>query len=94
MGVSPRFDSRPLVAGHRCGWIEASVHDRLVGSRHHTVPRFRLERWADKHGQVPANHSIEARHGVANIRDLATTDFYTVIDNDDRKNSMLESLTA
>lgn len=63
-----------------------------VGSRHHTVPRFVLERWADKSGRVRVYHRIEGRHGVVNIRDLAIKDFYTVIDIDGRKNSVVESL--
>ena len=73
-------------------WLTSIDQTAYVGSRHHTVPRFLLERWADKNGQVRAYHRIEARHGVENIRDLAVTDFYTVIDIDGRKNSTVESL--
>lgn len=74
------------------GWLTSIDPTAYVGSRHHTVPRFLLERWADKNGQVRAYHRIEARHGIENIRDLSITDFYTVIDNDGRKNSTFESL--
>src|SRR4051794_28854877 len=61
-------------------WMSGVDPTAYVGSRHHTVPRFILARWADKNGQVRAFHRIEGRYGVENIRDLAVTDFYTVID--------------
>lgn len=32
-----------------------------VGSRHHTVPRFLLDRWADANGQVLVYGRVEAR---------------------------------
>jgi hypothetical protein len=73
-------------------WLASIDKTAYVGSRHHTVPRFLLERWADKNGQVQVYHRIEARLAVENIRDLAIKDFYTVIDNDGEKNSALESL--
>jgi len=63
-----------------------------VGSRHHTVPRFLIKRWSDKRDQVQVYHRIEDRHGIANISDLAVTDFYTVIDINGLKNSIMESL--
>jgi hypothetical protein len=77
---------------HAQAWLATIDSTAYVGSRHHTVPRFLLERWADNNGQVRAYHRIEARHGIENVRDLAVTDFYTVIGNDGRKNSALESL--
>ena len=33
-------------------WFEATNPDSFVGSRHHTVPRFLLERWANDGDQV------------------------------------------
>lgn len=73
-------------------WLASIDPTAYVGARHHTVPRFLLARWADKKGQVRAYHRIEGRHGVENIRDLAVTDFYTVVDVDGSKNSTMESL--
>jgi hypothetical protein len=73
-------------------WLENVDPGAYVGSRHHTVPRFLLERWADKAGQVRTYRRIEGAYRVENIRDLAITDFYTVIDDEGRKNSTLESL--
>lgn len=73
-------------------WMSGIDPSAYVGSRHHTVPRFLLARWADSNGQVQVFHRIESRHRVENIRDLAVTDFYTVIDKSGAKNSVLESL--
>ena len=63
-----------------------------VGSRHHTVPRFLLDRWADKASQVQAYSKIERRLGVRNIKDLAIKDFYTFIDLQGRKDSSMETI--
>jgi hypothetical protein len=73
-------------------WLAGIDPTAYVGARHHTVPRFLLERWADRNGQVRVYHRIEGRHGIENIRDLAVKDFYTVIDLDGTKNSTMESL--
>jgi hypothetical protein len=64
----------------------------LVSSRHHVVPRFILERWANPSDQVQVYRRIERRYTVNNIADLAIRDFYTFFDTDGRKNSSLESL--
>lgn len=73
-------------------WFEATNSELFVGSRHHTVPRFLLERWANDRGQVRVFRRIENRFDICNIRDLAVKDFYTVIDTNGRKNSTMESL--
>jgi hypothetical protein len=73
-------------------WLDSVDQSAYVGSRHHTVPRFLLKRWADKSDQVRAYHRIESRHGIENIADLATTDFYTVINEDGSKSSAIESI--
>lgn len=65
-----------------------------VGARHHVVPRFLLERWASADGQVQVYSRIEAKLRTGNIRDLAIRDFYTFIDTDDERNSLLESLLS
>jgi hypothetical protein len=61
-----------------------------VGARHHTVPRFLLERWADKSSQVQTYSRIEAQFRIRNIRDLAIKDFYTFVDLEGRKDSSME----
>jgi hypothetical protein len=61
-----------------------------VGARHHTVPRFLLERWADKSSQVQTYSRIEEQFRTRNIRDLAIKDFYTFVDLEGRKDSSME----
>lgn len=73
-------------------WLDSTDLTAYVGSRHHTVPRFILERWADNKGQVRVYHRIEYRHGLENITNLAVKDFYTLINDDGTKTSALESL--
>ncbi len=62
-----------------------------VGSRHHTVPRFLLKRWA-RAGQVQTYSRVEEKFATRNINDLAIKDFYTFIDLDGRKDSSMESI--
>ena len=62
-----------------------------MGSRHHYVPRFILERWATG-GQVRTFSRIQDQFATRNINDLAMKDFYTFIDEDMEKNSTMESL--
>lgn len=73
-------------------WLASIDPCAYVGSRHHTVPRFLLERWADGKSQVRIYRRIEDRHGFENITNLAIRDFYTVINVDGTKSSALESL--
>lgn len=73
-------------------WLATIDSSAYVGARHHTVPRFILQRWADDKGQVRTYRRIEGRHGVENIRDLAIRDFYTVLNEDGAKSSALESV--
>lgn len=73
-------------------WLESVDPSAYVGSRHHTVPRFILDRWADKSGHVRVYHRIESRHGIENITTLAIRDYYTVINEDGSKSSTIESL--
>lgn len=73
-------------------WLASIDPTAYVGSRHHTVPRFLLERWADRKDQVRVYRRIEERHGFENITNLAIRDFYTVINEDGTKSSALESL--
>lgn len=85
-GTGPEDDEQ----AHR--WLASIDSTAYVGSRHHTVPRFLLQRWADDKAQVRTYRRIEGRHGVENIKDLAIRDFYTVINTDGSKSSALESV--
>lgn len=60
-----------------------------VGHKHHTVPRFLLKRWADGE-QVQVYSRVNDLRQVRNIGDLAMRDFYTFIDLDGKKNSLME----
>jgi hypothetical protein len=73
-------------------WFDSTNPTAFVGSRHHVVPRFILERWANNRDQVRVFRRIENRLDTCNIRDLAIKDFYTVIDKQGRKDSRMESL--
>ncbi|WP_084505879.1 DUF4238 domain-containing protein [Nocardia harenae] len=63
-----------------------------VGSRHHVVPRFVLEKWADRSGLVWAKSKHDRKEGRRNIRDLAITDFYTFLALDGQLDSSLEEI--
>lgn len=73
-------------------WLSAHDPQSHVGSRHHTVPRFLLERWADASSRVQTYSRIEERFSTRNIRDLAIRDFYTFISTSGDKDSSMESI--
>jgi hypothetical protein len=73
-------------------WFDSTNPTAFVGSRHHVVPRFVLERWANDRDQVRVFRRIEGRFDTCNIRDLAIKDFYTVVDKEGRRDSRMESL--
>lgn len=62
-----------------------------VGSRHHTVPRFLLERWSTN-DQVQVYSRVDDAFSVRNIRDLAVKDFNTFVDCAGEMDSSFESL--
>lgn len=49
-----------------------------IGDRHHTVPRFLIERFSTDN-QVAVRDIASGKYRIANIRDLAVRDFYTFI---------------
>ncbi|HJQ00353.1 MAG TPA: DUF4238 domain-containing protein [Jatrophihabitans sp.] len=63
--------------------LARQIMDRIprsngVGSRHHTVPRFLLEPFSSN-GQVAVHELVTDKRYVGSIKDLAITDFYTVV---------------
>ncbi|GAC1519916.1 MAG: hypothetical protein NVS3B1_02060 [Marmoricola sp.] len=72
-------------------WLRKLDPKAMVGARHHTVPRFILERWATA-DQVQTYSKAGNTYRTANIKDLAWTDFYTFIDQQGEKDSSMESL--
>lgn len=73
-------------------WLAALDRRAMVGTRHHTVPRFLLERWADPKGKVLVHRRIEQVIKPTNIRDLAIRNFYTMVNLEGRPDSTMESL--
>lgn len=90
MAVSELGGSAREAAGAEL--IKALDSESRVGARHHVVPRFLLQRWANSASQVQVYRRIENSYGVASIADLAIKDFYTFVDINGRKNSLLETL--
>lgn len=72
-------------------WLRSVDPSLKVGSRHHTVPRFLLEKWAQT-GRVAAFSKITRRHSKRRIGDLAQKDFYTIVDSNNQKNALVEEL--
>lgn len=75
-------------------WTAALDRRAMVGTRHHTVPRFMLERWADPKGKVVVHRRIEQLVTPSNIRDLAIRNFYTMVDTAGEPDSTIESLLS
>lgn len=84
--------SETVIDDEARAWFESTNPTAFVGSRHHVVPRFLLERWSNDRDQVRVFRRIEGRFDTCNIRDLAIKDFYTVVDRQGRKDSRMESL--
>lgn len=65
---------------------------RYVGHKHHVVPRFILQRFANDRDQVLVRDRESGARRVCNIKDLAVKDFYTMINLDGDLDSSLEQL--
>ncbi len=63
-----------------------------VGSRHHVVPRFLLERWADSRGLVQVRSKVDGSLGTRNVKDMGITDFYTFISVTGELDASLEEI--
>ncbi|MFC8503805.1 DUF4238 domain-containing protein [Pedococcus sp. NPDC057267] len=70
------------------GTIDPSSH---VGSRHHVVPRFLLDRWAVK-GQVRTYSRLDGSFSPRSVSDLAVKDFYTFLNKAKVPDSSFETL--
>jgi hypothetical protein len=65
-----------------------------VGSRHHVVPRFLLERWADKSGRVQVRSKVDDNTYPQHVKDLGITDFYTAVSITGELDASMEELFA
>ena len=63
-----------------------------VGTRHHVVPKFLLDNWADNKGRVQVYSRVDRKFSMRTTRDLAIRNFYTFIDIHQQPNAMLEAL--
>ncbi|MEV6526001.1 DUF4238 domain-containing protein [Longispora sp. NPDC051575] len=74
-------------------WPLAGDPDDKVGSRHHIVPKFYLERWADaRHKIVVVQKSSGKRHQTAAKDAGAERDFYTHVAHDGEFHAHTEQL--
>lgn len=71
------------MAGIADQWPIPSDPNHFVGARHHTVPRFYLEYWADSNGRIDVvEKPAGRRYRTVPKTASAETDFYTYIDLD------------
>ena len=63
-----------------------------VGTRHHVVPKFLLDNWADNKGRVQVYSRVDRKFSMRTTRDLAIRNFYTFIDIHQQPNAMLKLL--
>lgn len=75
-------------------WFRSLDRFGKVGSRHHVVPKFLLQKWADPNERVWAKSKHDRIEGVRNIRDLAITDFYTFLADDGQLDSTMEEILS
>ena len=77
-------------------WAEALDKSEKVGSRHHTVPRFYLERFADKDGRLWVRDRESDLHpgsgSLRKIEDMGVRDFYTSVIEGGELDSRLEQV--
>lgn len=74
-------------------WPLPGDPDASVGARHHRVPRFYLERFANERLQITTVDRHTAERRTASIRETAAEkDFYTAINTDGEKDGKSEHL--
>jgi Protein of unknown function (DUF4238) len=76
-------------------WPLSGDPDASVGARHHRVPRFYLERFANQQGQITTVDRRTGARWTASIdATAAEKDFYTVINTDGEKDGKTEHLLS
>lgn len=71
-------------------WVASLDPQRYVGHRHHVVPQFILNRFANDRGQVCRRPRDDRPGRLVSVKDLAVRDFYTMIDQSGRLNASFE----
>jgi len=75
-------------------WIDNIDRAEKVGTRHHTVPRFYLARFADERGQLRVRDRTSGVESRRNIKDLAIKDFYTFVNGEGNLDSSIEQVLS
>ncbi|MFC8532056.1 DUF4238 domain-containing protein [Nocardia sp. NPDC057227] len=75
-------------------WFRTVDRFGKVGSRHHVIPRFLLQKWADSNGQVWVKSKHDRAEGRRNTRDLGIKDFYTFLATDGQLDSTVEEMLS
>lgn len=68
-GVQQAFDNAMIhdveqADAEAQSWLASTDQTAFAGSRHHVVPRFLLERWANERDQARGLDRIESRFGT------------------------------
>ncbi|MFF5054010.1 DUF4238 domain-containing protein [Micromonospora sp. NPDC000663] len=74
-------------------WWASTSPDVNVGSRHHTVPKSYLQRFARKE-QLLVRDRATGKASIRNIGDLAIKNFYTFMNQDGQPDGRLETILA
>lgn len=91
LSVSSQMYSRAKSDQYADDLVNGLDTKQYVGSIHHIVPRFILERFADGE-QVFVRDRAGGFRGRQNVKNLGVKDFYTFIDNKGELNSSHESI--
>ncbi len=78
-------------------WVEGLDKTEKTGSRHHTVPRFYLDRFADNGRLWVRDRAADLAPGTGSarhVRDMGVKDFYTSLTVDEVLDSRLEQVLS
>jgi hypothetical protein len=87
-----QFESAEEAEATALAWLAKIDPAEKVGARHHTVPRFYLSRFADRHGQLVVRDRSTGESSIRNTLDMGIKDFYTFVHVDGHLDSSLEQM--
>lgn len=73
-------------------WLAKIDPAEKVGTRHHTVPRFYLARFSDRHGQLVVRDRSTGSASTRNVLDMGIKDFYTFVHVEGHLDSSFEQI--
>lgn len=88
MSFTPPPLTRGLITPEQ--WVASLDPGRYVGHKHHIVPQFILNRFANERGQVWRRPRDGGPGRLVSVKDLAVRDFYTMIDQAGNLNASFE----